>query len=540
MARTRGAKKRQPSSQSTSPPTRLSKKRATNQLGPNASPSVEQETNPTLEDCTISTNKASTTPNCPGQLKSGWWPDQYAPENPDGKNIRGKMNSIIRQFRKDGRDPNDMWSEEGEGGLMVQAIRQSDRKIVTQRIFRDVEFSAAPVNHDNPAEATSRSINPESNDNATEASLALGSPFHESSHITAERCATPAHLPLGPLEDTVSTLENDLKLQSNDIGRCAMLFPRSLDWHVFEPGHPFGSETLSRKLTATNLVFLINAKHHWSLCHLDMKRYCLDHYNSIGDMSMLVHSLKVWLEGQPGLELGQGIAIENKTGLQQKDDSNCGIFMLAILQSLLNNQTIPEQVNATELRQYYIQCLKATTADTFHPTAVTSVPSTPQSDGFLMSAFLPKMEASPGMLTPLPSSRAHWRNAPNHYSPAQAELLAAPSTVAPTDHSQPYPSAPLLEAQAALNYHKALAESRVKLQTHLEEEKTNLFTQTEDISRMEQACREKSEQLERNKQAAQDLRKQLNELEARCAGQDLQIQISKRKFPARSYAKQRL
>ncbi|KAK2670056.1 hypothetical protein RAB80_014193 [Fusarium oxysporum f. sp. vasinfectum] len=73
------------------------------------------------------------------EKQPGWWPRNYAPGNPRCTRILGGMRSLIRTYQKAGRDPNDMWKEDGEDGCMVKAIRELGQGRVTQRVFKRVK-----------------------------------------------------------------------------------------------------------------------------------------------------------------------------------------------------------------------------------------------------------------------------------------------------------------------------------------------------------------------------------------------------------------
>jgi hypothetical protein len=117
------------------------------------------------------------------------------------------------------------------------------------------------------------------------------------------------------------------------------------------------------------------------------------------------------------------------------------------------------------------------------------------------------------------------RIVPSHDLPAHAGLSIVSSTASLTNDNQSYPLAPLLKAQASLSHHKALVESRVKLQTFLKGEKVSLSTQIDNITRMEDTRRAYCEQLKTREQSIQGLRRRLKDMEVASDKHVSQIQF---------------
>ncbi|KAF5257396.1 hypothetical protein FOXYS1_12082, partial [Fusarium oxysporum] len=188
------------------------------------------------------------------EKQPGWWPRNYAPGNPRCTRILGGMRSLIRTYQKAGRDPNDMWKEDGEDGCMVKAIRELGQGRVTQRVFKRVK-----------------------------------PPF-----VTVEK----------PTKRAVGTDKRKLKREGSSA--------------VENNTHDESTDDL--------------ANPHSPSCQGDG-----DESASRDNHSML----------EPECP-------------QQKDDFNCGIFVLAFLLSLLNGESIPSQVNAKELRIFLAARIEAT------------------------------------------------------------------------------------------------------------------------------------------------------------------------------------
>ncbi|KAI3567911.1 hypothetical protein IWW34DRAFT_381870 [Fusarium oxysporum f. sp. albedinis] len=63
---------------------------------------------------------------------------------------------------------------------------------------------------------------------------------------------------------------------------------------------------------------------------------------------------------------------------QQKDDNNCGIFTLAVLQALLNGNSIPSEVDAHHLRSFFAEQLEGTAGlDIVKPSSEAVFPGMP-------------------------------------------------------------------------------------------------------------------------------------------------------------------
>ncbi|KAJ9427894.1 hypothetical protein QL093DRAFT_2570759 [Fusarium oxysporum] len=240
------------------------------------------------------------------EMHPGWWPQRYAPSNGANRSIRAGMREKIRQYEEAGRDPRDMWDEYGNDGCMVKAIKN----------------------------------NPRAKTRLTKA--------------TFERVQLPFTITKPGRNRTLARLNGDFMLRSDDISRCTKLLHPADEWHIFDPGYPSENSVLQRLRTrANNFVFFLHAKCHWSLCHLDRKSGQLNHFNSMRHTDMPVSGLVSWLSKHPSIKLTCRITIHEKDCPQQEDAFNCGIFALAFLQSLVNGEGIPTQVNARELRTFF-------------------------------------------------------------------------------------------------------------------------------------------------------------------------------------------
>ncbi|KAF5641541.1 Sentrin sumo-specific [Fusarium sp. NRRL 52700] len=327
------------------------------------------------------------------QEEGWWWPEKYAPQNPTCEIIIPRMNAVIKRFKANGYNPECLWF--GEDAYMIKAMDDAGPRRVTQRILDRINYPF-PVRESKKRTATAEPELQRNNSNAigsdtqyvaTDATALplpdrddwdesplsskhsmfgshndklLASPNRPVSVDSNEGFPTPPTQ--SPVSGIISRLRGDKCLQSNDIHRCVGLLRASTEWHIFDPGFPFQHSILSKRRTvsANNLIFFINAKNHWSLCHMDRRLGLLKHYNSLPS-EMPVNDLKSWILEQPAIRLTSELSIREEKCPQQEDGFNCGIFTLAVLQALLNGNSIPSEVNANNLRSTFAEQLESLT-----------------------------------------------------------------------------------------------------------------------------------------------------------------------------------
>ncbi|KAJ3530186.1 hypothetical protein NM208_g9437 [Fusarium decemcellulare] len=348
------------------------------------------------------------------------------------------MRRLIKLRNKAGRDLDETRDEEGEGGILVQAIWKSEKKIVTQRIFKDINLPTMVSGNGGLAGATPR----------------------RTSLDNAEVLAIPPKSE----SNTTSTLKSDQVLRSIDIPQCEKLLPRSIEWHVVDPGYPSENSTLCRSLSAQNLVSFVHDRKHWSLCQLYNVDWCLYHYTSRRNIKMPVSDLVTWLQKKLGMDIRWSINV----GVPQQDDNtNCGIFALAVFQCLLANQDIPLRIKAGDPGHIGAEIL-ARMPTAREPRFINNL---------LMPTGSPEPSVKPpthrpdppGITSPLPSSVSHQASIFDHHVPNNSILPVALRANALIDPALSYSLTPFAttEAQATLAHYKALVESRVKLRTGL-------------------------------------------------------------------------
>ncbi|KAL5583773.1 hypothetical protein FOVSG1_015124 [Fusarium oxysporum f. sp. vasinfectum] len=323
----------------------------------------------------------------------GLWPDKYAPENPKCPIIISRMNAVIKKCKEADHPVENIWNDDG---LMVKAIRKGGKHKLTQRTFDRIEFPF-PVKQSKKRAATAGPELQRNSSNAIESDtqyLATDAPAlslpdrgdldksplsskhsisgsHNDKLLTSPNRAVsvdsdksfPAPPTPPPVSETIFRLRGSDWLKDIDILRCVELLNASPEWHIFGPGYPLPTSKLSKRneVSANNLIFFINAKSHWSLCHLDRRLGLLKHYNSLLS-EMPVNDLKSWILEQPAIRLAGELSIREEECPQQKDGFNCGIFTLAVLQALLNGNSIPSEVDANHLRSLFAGQLESTTS----------------------------------------------------------------------------------------------------------------------------------------------------------------------------------
>ncbi|KAG6980037.1 hypothetical protein FocnCong_v009701 [Fusarium oxysporum f. sp. conglutinans] len=292
------------------------------------------------------------------EMHPGWWPQWYAPFNDANRSIRAGMREKIQQYEEAGRDPRDMWDEYGNDGCMVKAIKNNPRakNRLTKATFEKVQLpftiTKPGSNRVRRAKRRKRNCTPSHQGDIND-SVDARSPSGVTSVDDDAASSQPKPL-ADSVRRTIARLYDDFMLRSDDISRCTKLLHPGDEWHVFDPGYPSENSVLQRPRTrANNLVFFLHAKYHWSLCHLDRQSGQLNHFNSMRDTEMPVSGLVSWLSKHPSIKPACRITIHEKDCPQQEDAFNCGIFALAFLQSLVNGEGIPTQVNARELRTFF-------------------------------------------------------------------------------------------------------------------------------------------------------------------------------------------
>ncbi|RKL16214.1 hypothetical protein BFJ72_g15334, partial [Fusarium proliferatum] len=330
------------------------------------------------------------------QKQPGWWPEEYAPENPNCPVIVSRMNKVIRNCKGAKYPVENIWDDDG---FMVKAIQQAKQTRVTQRTFNRLEYpfplgkskkgvaKAGPELQRNSSNVTGShtqhvatdapALPLPDQDGSDESPLSSKDSMSGSQN---DRLSTSPNRPLSvdsdksfpalptlpPVSETISHLRGSDWLTDSDMLRCVKLLKASDEWHIFDPGYPSEASKLSgtNKVYANNLIFFINAKLHWSLCHLDRQIGQLKHYNSL-PWKMPVDVLKSWILEQPRIRPTDGLKICEEKCAQQEDGFNCGIFTLAVCQALVNGNPIPLEVDANGLRSFFAKRLESPTSPEF-------------------------------------------------------------------------------------------------------------------------------------------------------------------------------
>ncbi|KAF4966163.1 hypothetical protein FSARC_6122 [Fusarium sarcochroum] len=338
-----------------------------------------------------------------------YYPDEYAPLNPNCRTIVSSMRKVTKRWLKLGRDLSELWDEESPHGIMVKAIRLGHSNILNQTTFlrvrpllQAIEANANPNNRDTipTKEPKSKPIKrqrteedeAESDDSPRrkhnksshrdaictpsfsrysngETSLDQQTEATTSNHMSHKLITIPAnrtsivHLAststtsgindVPGVSTTIQRLRAGEMLLSRDIFLCVQTLNPPSDWCIFDPGFPFPnghSPRHNRKRLPRHLVFFCNHEKNWSLCYIDTTTHILYHYNSCMALEMPTGRVKKWLETKSGINFGDPINVIERDCPQQEDSTNCGIFALVCLESLIHGRATPGMVNSELMR----------------------------------------------------------------------------------------------------------------------------------------------------------------------------------------------
>ncbi|KAF4964410.1 hypothetical protein FSARC_7645 [Fusarium sarcochroum] len=463
------------------------------------------------------TDGLGATPRENRTTNSSKWPPAYAPKNPDDVHIIAGMNRVNNMYQDAGLDKH-AWEEDspmrqamGENQKLTQRMFKTQKKRL--KIYAEVEKHikkhklASTTNASNVVEnnthyeprAPATACSSPSEDNLNEPSSGGNhlvpnndNPGFDSlesdvpiSPVSVRSDANFLDPPVEPVSDTISRLQKNAMLKSIDIYRCVGKCNMPPTWRVFEPGYPFNDTVLKHlSNSANNLVFFLNENCHWSLARLDMEQGHLNHYNSSKSIDMRTSDLIAWVLKQAVIKVTSGITIQQKVcsyGFlylngsnprqecpQQEDGFNCGIFALAFLESLLNGDDIPSQVDTVALRNTFALRLRDTA---------------------------PPEPASPldGKLYPRPSSHLD--------QPTLPDCRTSPD---PSEHDNTKP--PTLDTKTCV---QQLLESFRRDKNGLEEKAKKLVVEQEALSCMQQDLDSLQQEFEKDEENVRDLQKQV-------------------------------
>ncbi|KAF5610605.1 uncharacterized protein FSUBG_2866 [Fusarium subglutinans] len=335
----------------------------------------------------------------------GWWPPEFAPAGKPLPANKAGMRKVIKAFQDANRDPAELWSE---GGLMVQLVRQDPVGRIHQRIFNKIDFenlvpkTPSQTQRDEVASRQDEqaSFDRESTEPTTEP-LAESVTIAETSVLEATESTSsqPQSTDIDkPMSATIDALRNGIGLDSQDMARCANLFPRPSDWYIFPPGSSFtGADEIHAQhpaLKAQHIAFFVYNKDNdqWGLCHLDVGRVTLVHLLTNHFTNVPAAELVDWLRSQRKLSM-KGMMFVKQRGPIHLDSPSGEICALVFLKCLMAEERVPRYVDIATARMEFIKMMGPAGADEDIATqTLTSTPSAGLS-GETIATGIPKDQA---------------------------------------------------------------------------------------------------------------------------------------------------
>ncbi|KLP08863.1 uncharacterized protein FFB20_15131 [Fusarium fujikuroi] len=360
------------------PPKRSSKARKRPQTEASRSPSPSRPAKhpklsasppPSPED------KKTRKSNKPDEGYPGWWPPEYAPAGKLLPANKAGMRKVIKAFQDANRDPTELWSE---GGPMVQLVRQDPVGRIHQRIFDKIDFEnlvpktpfqtqrqETPSSEDWPATLDRENTEPTPEPLAESITIAASSVPEATESINRQPQTTDM---AKPVSATIDTLRNGNALDSQDIARCANLFPRPSDWYIFPPGFSFTDadkiHAQHPALKARHIAFFVYSQDEdqWALCHLDVGKATLVHHLTNHLTKMPAEELVDWLRSQRKLNM-KGMMFVKQPGPIHIDNPSGGIYSLVFLKCLMAKERVPRFVDIATARMEFIKMIGPADAD---------------------------------------------------------------------------------------------------------------------------------------------------------------------------------
>ncbi|KAF5982677.1 hypothetical protein FBULB1_4175 [Fusarium bulbicola] len=305
----------------------------------------------------------------------GWWPPEFAPAGKPLPANKAGMRKVIKAFRDANRDPAELWSE---GGLMAQLVRQDPLGRIHQRIFNKIDFEnlvpKTPSQTQKDEVASSQDeqapFGRESTEPTTEA-LTDSVTIAETSVLEATESTSSQLQSIDiakPMSATIDALRDGIGLDSQDMARCANLFPRPSDWYIFPPGSSFtvADEIHAQHpaLKAQHIAFFVynKDKDQWGLCHLDVGRATLVHLLTNHFTNIPAAELVDWLRSQRKLSM-KGMLFVKQRGPIHLDSPSGGICALVYLKWLMAEERVPRHVDIATVRMEFIKMMGPADAD---------------------------------------------------------------------------------------------------------------------------------------------------------------------------------
>ncbi|CVL08784.1 uncharacterized protein FMAN_14644 [Fusarium mangiferae] len=313
--------------------------------------------------------------NKPDEGCPGWWPPDYAPAGKLLPANKAGMRKVIKAFQDANRDPTELWSE---GGLMAQLVRQDPLGRIHQRIFDKIDFEnlvprtpsqtqreQTPSSENGPATVDREDTEPTPEPIAESTIIAESSVLEATESINRQPQTTDM---AKPVSATIDTLRNGDALDSQDMTRCANLFPRPSDWYIFPPGSSFTDvdkiHAQHPALKARHIAFFVFSQEEdqWALCHLDVGKTTLVHHLTNHLTKMPAEELVDWLRSQRKLNM-KGMMFVKQPGPIHIDSPSGGIYSLVFLKCLMAKERVPRFVDIATARMKFIKMTGPADAD---------------------------------------------------------------------------------------------------------------------------------------------------------------------------------
>ncbi|CVL05409.1 hypothetical protein FPRO06_13462 [Fusarium proliferatum] len=501
----------------------------------------------------------------------GWWPPEYAPAGKMLPRNKAGMRKVIKAFQDANRDPAELWSE---GGLMVQLVRQDPVGRIHQRIFNKIDFEnlepkalsqtqreETPSSENEQATLDRENTEPMSEHLAASITI-VESPVLEATESTGRQPQTTDMAK--PVSATIETLRNGDGLDSQDMTRCAKLFPRPPDWYIFPPGSSFTEadeiHAQHPALKARHIAFFVYSQdeHQWALCHLDVGKATLVHHLTNHLTKIPAQELVDWLRSQPKLSM-KGMMFVKQPGPIHIDSPSGGIYSLVFLKCLMARERVPRCVDTATARMEFIKMIGPADADENMATEDLTSTKDTGVDGETIPTEMPKDQAIPiDLQLQMPSSKSNLAESSAHkkqelamVSPRlrakkseQIVLISSSESspkpisdqpefgeltddeaanteyvdTAPTDNARASetntplsdPDDTLTLAQSLEVNFAAFLNQRRKLEACVKAEKSSAKKNDETIAELKQA---RHELIERHSRGTHDLRRKVSELE---------------------------
>ncbi|KAF9783605.1 hypothetical protein IL306_008846, partial [Fusarium sp. DS 682] len=187
---------------------------------------------------------------------------KLAPRTPRDKNLTRPMTKMIEKFKDAGRDPNEMWCQDGKYNVTTSCGKLSNErsqrgsprgssrilsfkvgfhlrlrrdKTSQGRRSRKLTCLAHLSDPEFPPKAVPKTLN-QGRASKTSAESSIRETLEPEDVVSVNTDDSDVELPLASTASTILNLEQNECFESHDIQCCAGIFPERPDWQVFERG----------------------------------------------------------------------------------------------------------------------------------------------------------------------------------------------------------------------------------------------------------------------------------------------------------------